>query len=151
MKLIPLTRRLSAMVDDEDYDRISRHRWYANPQRNTHYARRTPTLNGKKISILMHREVMGLTVGDNQMIDHINRDGLDNRKSNLRFCDCVVNARNAWLQRNNTSGCKGVCWNKRSKMWQVQGTIKGVRKYCGLYSDLQEAKEVYEKEFEDAT
>ena len=84
MKEIPLTQGQFAIVDDEDYERFSVYKWRVFFAKGTksYYARRhSPMSLGKRSTIFMHRDVMGAKHGE--MVDHINHDTLDNRKSNL--------------------------------------------------------------------
>ena len=85
------------------------------------------------------------------MVDHINGDTLDNRKCNLRICTQADNMKNQKKHIRNTSGYKGVSWNKKSKAWEVSITQNGKRHYLGMYKDKEEAikvrKEAEEKYF----
>ena len=86
-KRIPLTRDVSAIVDIEDYERLSKYKWHA-----TICDKRTiATRWTKDATILMHREILGFP--DSESIDHANGNSLDNRKSNLRPCS---HAQNTW-------------------------------------------------------
>jgi len=91
-----------------------------------------------------------------KFIDHINRDRTDNRIENLRECSLSQNQFNRGIQKNNTSGVKGVSWNKSSNKWLVQFRIYNDNKYIGYFEDLELAKLVaseaydkYHKEFKD--
>jgi hypothetical protein len=110
MKEIHLTRGQVALVDDEDYEALSLFSWHATPQSNrnqsSYYAVRTTSrLDGKQRRIFMHREIMAppLLV----MVDHINGNGLDNRRANLRFATYGQNRANIRVVRA-ASGFKGV-------------------------------------------
>src|SRR4051794_29869348 len=81
MKTIPLTQGKVALVDDEDYERISRSSWIACRSKNLWYACRSVRVNGRRLYIAMHQEVMLAKKG--QLYDHKNNDGLDCRQSNL--------------------------------------------------------------------
>ncbi len=102
MKEIELTRGYVAKVDDEDYIGLSGYKWYANVQANAIYAGRqyrdTTTLNkkgkSKQVLISMHRQILNVPKG--RHTDHIDHDGLNNQKSNLRICN---RAQNLWNQR----------------------------------------------------
>ena len=85
----------------------------------------------------MHRFL--LSPKDNEIVDHINGNGLDNRKSNLRLCTPSQNNQNFRIKKTSKSGYKGVCWHKASKKWRV--TIKTVYKQVsgGYFSDKKEA------------
>lgn len=72
-------------------------------------------------------------------IDHINRIRDDNRIANLREATSQLNSLNTSIYKNNTSGSKGIYYNKRAKKWQAQILIDGKREYLGLYDDLKRA------------
>lgn len=89
-----------------------------------------------------------------QQIDHINRNRLDNRIENLRAANNSKNQHNKSIPKNNTSGIKGVTWNKRAKKWYVQLMFNKKQMYFGLYEDLElaelvikEARKKYHGEF----
>jgi hypothetical protein len=71
--------------------------------------------------------------------DHINRDKLDNRIKNLRLVSQKVNVRNAGMLNTNTSGHKGVCFNKRNKKWFAQSSFNGKHQFGGYYETKEEA------------
>jgi hypothetical protein len=106
MKEIPLTQGKVALVDDEDYEELSKFKWYAELDGNAWYARRTVARDGRSLTVLMHRVILKLPIGIEA--DHVNRDGLDNRRKNLRSATHAENGRNRRLQRNNTVGYRGV-------------------------------------------
>lgn len=81
-----------AIVDLEDLPRLSRTRWFTKKRRNIYYAYRCVMVNGVCKKIYMHREVIG-DIPDKMEVDHINGNGLDNRKSNLRVCSHRQNIR----------------------------------------------------------
>ncbi len=135
-KSITLTRGKVALVDDADYERINKHKWYIN---ENGYAVRTQWMPPKKIR--MHREVM--KTPDEMITDHINGDKLDNRKSNLRICNDSQNAANGRIRNTNTSGYKGVSWHKQNKKWRAYIVISGKQKSLGLYDTPREAAKAY--------
>lgn len=118
-------------VDVEDIDRLIKYKW-----RLGTWGYASCNIDGK--NILMQRFIMN-EFDSNHIVDHINRDTLDNRKSNLRIVDKSMNAINAGLRTNNTSGVTGVSWNKNAKAWRVYINYKGKRIELG-----------YEKDFNDA-
>lgn len=100
MKLIELTQGQKAIVDDDDYGRLSKSKWYAEKKYNNFYARRGLD------DVLMHRIILKLT--DSKLkVDHINHNGLDNRKENLRVCTQRQNMCNKKKEKDNKSGYKG--------------------------------------------
>ncbi len=139
MKQIPLTQGQFAIVDDEDFERVSRHKWYVHKKRHTYYVERRCGTRKEK----MHHMVMCANKG--QEIDHINGDGLDNQKHNLRFCTHIQNLGNQRLSRNNTSGFKGVCWNKKSKKWHAQIMHDYKNHYLGYFDSEIEAAKAYDE------
>jgi hypothetical protein len=153
MKKIPLTQGKFALVDDEDYERLSQYKWYASKGWNTFYANRDIWNSGDKISIPMHREILNLQYHDKKFVDHINQDGLDNRKKNLRIATKATNAHNSKLQRNNTSGYRGVVWHKQINRWMARIVINGITKNCGCYKTKEEAAVAFDnavREFRDS-
>jgi hypothetical protein len=145
MSEIPLTQGKVAIVSDEDYERIASHKWCAEWSEDTrkYYAARKVRLGRKQYLIRMHREVLGLAKGDKASVDHINGDGLDNRKLNLRLATCSENMRNRGKQANNKSGYKGVCWNAWRGKWMA--SIRHLRRsyYLGLFDDPSDAHAAY--------
>lgn len=91
-KFIQLTKGMRAVVDDEDYDRLSKHYWYLHETKSTSYAARYDYSGEFRRLIYMHRQV--LPVRDGMPVDHINRNSLDNRKCNLREVTVAENNRN---------------------------------------------------------
>lgn len=99
-----------------------------------------------KKSYLVHRLIFLMHHGYlPEMLDHIDRDKLNNRIENLRECDKEVNSWNRGRQANNTSGYRGVSWNKAAGKWHAYIKIKGKRKHLGLFNTPEEANEAYEK------
>ena len=119
-------------IDYEDFEKVSKYFWtYCNG-----YARKS---NNRQP---MHRFVLGLGEAERYKIevDHINRNRLDNRKSNLRIVTRQENMYNKSEYKNNTSGIKGVKWNKDRQKWQVQINHNKKRIHFFFFSDLEEAK-----------
>lgn len=81
-------------------------------------------------------------------IDHINRDKTDNKWCNLRPCTKSQNAANVGLKKSNTSGAKGVVWDKSRNKWRVQIRINGKKTNLGRYENFEEAVEVSKKALE---
>jgi hypothetical protein len=79
---IPLTQGKYAIVDPDDFERINKHKWYAAKGKNTFYAERIVTVRKRRMHINIHGEI--IKVPDGKFVDHINHNGLDNRKTNLR-------------------------------------------------------------------
>ena len=86
----------------------------------------------------LHRLIMNVT-DPNIFVDHINHNGLDNRKSNLRICTNQENIRNCKVPKNNKSGYKGIYWAKDKNKQTVQITLNNKTKYIGRYEKLEDA------------
>src|SRR5689334_5890311 len=87
--MVPLTRGKWAVVDVGDWEAVAGYLWSAAKARHTYYAVRSTDQDGRKVQITMHRQVFGIPNPD-----HRNRNGLDNRRSNLRACTHETNAQN---------------------------------------------------------
>jgi hypothetical protein len=98
-----------------------------------------------------HRLAWFYVNGDDpeNLIDHINHITDDNRIINLRKATLSQNVRNQRISAKNTSGLKGVCWNKKSKKWQSQIKVLGKLKYLGVFTDKNEAHQAYCKAADD--
>lgn len=146
MKTIPLSQGKTAAIDDKDYERISRWKWHARKNGRNWYAQRSERRSkGKQRTIMMHREVLGLKFGDGFQSDHVNRNGLDNRRDNLRLSTRGENMRNGRKHINNTSGYRGVCWSKSTNRWQAYIRVNGKAIYLGIFNDIVEAARAYDR------
>lgn len=152
MKRIPLTQGKVALVDDEDFEYLSQWSWCLRSSkkmrgRDVYYAGRR---EGPNI-ILMHRQILGLEIGDKRQGDHRNHNTLDNRRRNLRICS---NQENSFHQhgRGGTSEYKGVYWAKgkfyKGKRWKgkwIAGIEHNYRRiYLGSFDDEKEAALAYD-------
>lgn len=144
---IPLTQGLNALVDDEDAE-IGRHKWHAHRGRKTFYAERKHRNYKGTRTLKMHRVVMERYLGrklfDSEMVDHVNGNGLDNRRTNLRIASVSENLANSGVWKSSTSGYRGVSYHKRNKRWQAKILFNGVLIHCGWYSTPEEASRAYE-------
>lgn len=140
VRKIPLTRGKVALVDKIYYEQLSKLAWHAQKGGHTYYA--VHSLNGGGC-LQMHRVILGLNDGDGQIADHINRNGLDNRKINLRITTRTINRYNCKMRNNNTSGYRGV--NKQGNQWRAKIGVQGHRKCCGIYNDPISAAVAYDK------
>lgn len=144
MKQIPLTKGMVALVDNEDFDNLSKYKWYAHESKKGQFYARYDAPGKKRI--LMHRYIMGIEDRKIQ-VDHINGDKLDNRKENLRVASNRQNSRNhSKLKSNNTSGFRGVCFVKRTGKYvaYVRDT-EGKRKHLGSFTDAVSAAIAFDK------
>lgn len=144
-KLIPLTQGKFAIVDDEDYERVSEFKWYVHRKKNesTEYARAKKTVDKKQYMLVLHRFVLMLKSGDGQ-VDHINRNGLDCRKSNLRKCTKSQNAANSKTRK--PFRYKGVRYDgKYKKTYSVRITHNYKSEYVGRFDNEEDAARAYDK------
>lgn len=143
MKEIPLTKGRVALVDDEDFIEISKHKWYANHDTHTIYAQRTPTIEGKQITIRMHRYILNAPYG--QKVDHKDGNGLNNQRNNLRLCSNSQNGQNCRLRKDNKSGYKGVYWDSEVNKWASSLGFKNKTIRIGRFTCLIKAAKAYDK------
>lgn len=137
MKEIKLTQGKTALVDDSDYDYLNQWKWYAQKDRYTYYAVRR---DGKR-RMKMHRVILGLGYDSNLFPDHIDHNGLNNQRSNLRIATRSQNAANRSSIRTAVSKYKGVA--PMRKRWQAHIVKDGVQKYIGLFKNEIDAALAY--------
>ena len=136
-KTIELTQGKQTIVDDDDYDYLSSFKWFAHKESYTFYAYRKK--NGKMLS--MQNVIMNPESG--LVVDHINRNGLDNCRENLRVVTRSVNSRNMKIRIDNTTGHTGVVIIQ-SKKWVARKKFDGRNYYIGTFETFEEACEAYD-------
>lgn len=149
MKTVPLYGRKAAgrvaLVDDADYELVMRYRWHVQEklrtgQRSCPYASTRPVgADGRQHNLFMHTLITGYA-----KTDHINHDGLDNQRANLRP---ATNAQNAYNQRpeiGTSSYFRGVTWHRRMGKWQAQIGINGRHRYLGVFACEEDAADAYD-------
>jgi hypothetical protein len=137
VKLIPLSRGLSARVNNSDYKRFGRYKWSALKAPRTFYAVR---YEGTKY-IYLHRAILDFP---KHGVDHKDHDGLNCTRKNLRPANSFQNARNTEKRRiNATSRYKGVSFDKLKKKWYAKITVSGKQMALGYYVSEEEAAEAY--------
>lgn len=140
---IPLTQGKFAIVDSDDYERISLNKWIFKPKGAFGgYAQRGQRTDGKRTTVMMHREI--LQVADNLVVDHINHNGVDNRKANLRPATTLQNTWNN-LRKRGKNRFRGVLWNKAEKKWKVQLACKNRKVNVGTFDDEIAAARAYDE------
>lgn len=142
-RLIPLTQGKFAVVDAEDYERLAQHKWHCRKAKNNFYAFRRK--QNKMVS--MHREIINAPEG--LLVDHIDGNGLNNRKGNVRLCTYAQNACNRRPNRNTRSKYKGVSFHKRDKKWEAQIMWNGKGIYLGRFDNEIEAAVTYDRKAEE--
>jgi hypothetical protein len=138
--LVPLTRGYIAVISEQDADAVARHCWCANPDGSTVYAKSKRRVGGRLKQISLHvliAELSGISTLDE--IDHKNGNGLDCRRTNLRVATKSGNQKNRRLQKNNTSGVKGV-YAMPGGRWRAQLNSDGTRHRLGCFATLVEAE-----------
>jgi hypothetical protein len=137
MKEIKLSNGLVTIVDDEDYEDLSQYKWGYHKGGN--HARRAFWITPKKRgTIEMHRLIM--KPPKDMVVDHINMDGLDNRRANLRVCTFKQNCQNRKVRPDNKVGFKGVF---RLKDGRFQVTC--ANKYVGKFDTAESAARAYDE------
>lgn len=139
MKRIPLSNGDYAIVDNRDLSTVAPFRWYgvSSPQSRTLYA--NATIGGRTVK--MHR----LILGTNLHVDHKNGDGLDNRRRNLRPATHSQNMKNQRLRLDNSSGFKGVYFNRPTCKWGAQIWSDGKHYWLGLHITRELAARAYNR------
>jgi hypothetical protein len=142
-KEIQLTKGKVTIVDDEDFEYLNQWKWSTNsakPER--FYAWRNKRIDGKVSMIYLHRFILNIT--DRKIyVDHINNNSLDNRKVNLRQCSHSENERNKDKTKRNSSGFKGVCFDKSCNKFFSLITVNRKRIWLGYFIDPIDAAKVY--------
>jgi len=137
---IPLSSGQVALIDKEDFDKIKDYGWYARFDKvgKTFYA-----ITGTHGTTLpMHRLILNAL--DSFVVDHIDHNGLNNRKSNIRICTQSQNCMNKIAQSNNTSGYRGVSFHKGKNKYQATIMVNRKQMYLGTFNTALEASETYQ-------
>jgi len=140
---VPLSQGKFAKVDPEDYIWLSQFRWSAKIDTSAIYAVRTVQVKGRSKRIFMHRQIMNTPPG--LVCDHINHDGLDNRKRNCRNCTSAQNNANRRSAPTASSPFVGVSWDKRRQKWVVHIKKDGIPSYLGAFDDELEAARAHDR------
>jgi hypothetical protein len=143
-RIIPLTRGQNTLVDTADYEWLNQWNWCAlwNKYTQSFYAARGKSVNGHTKAFQMAREI--LHCNPNENADHRNHDTLDNRRKNLRKATSLQNNNNQKIRSDNTSGYKGVSWNRSMKMWVARIQHKGKRIFLGYFASAKKAALAYD-------
>ena len=143
MKGIILSQGRVAIVDDDDYDRISAIGKWSFAQGYARRVKHSIDENGKKISKSIHMSHLVAGAKDGDFVDHINGNSLDNRKCNLRICSKAQNNCNVNKKSTKFGNFKGVFWNKKGEFWYVRIGVNKKSKYIGIFNDEIEAARAY--------
>jgi len=133
---ITLTKGQIAAIDDQDSD-LAELNWFAHKSHSGFYAvRKARNADGKRRALFLH-QIIAERMGIMGQPDHRDRNGLNNTRANLRAATNSQNMANRNIQKNNTSGFKGVSWHKRIGKWQSTIRIDGKLRSLGYFDDLQ--------------
>jgi hypothetical protein len=145
---VPLTKGYTAVIDADDVPLVAEWNWSAQVfkrQRDgsiyTVYAHRQQIVGTKKGALYLHRVIAG-TPAD-MHTDHIDGDGLNNRRSNLRVVTRTQNMQNRRVCRTSATGLKGVFWHKRDCKWYAQIKAGGKKRHLGCFETKADAAEAY--------
>lgn len=147
-RVIPLTRGQLTYVSPHRYEHLTQFKWSArwDSKGRCWYARRTDYSGGAKREVNMHRYILGLEYGDSRTADHKDHTRtLDNTDDNLQIADRYEQQHNQGKRSNNTSGYKGVTFDKTKKTrpWRGQLIIGRIRKHLGWFDTPEEAYAAY--------
>jgi hypothetical protein len=144
MKLIKLGPNHNALVDDEDYEELAQFNWHSTKKasdKTTYAARTLINENGKRQTLYMHRHITSY-----EQTDHIDGNGLNNCRSNLRAATNSQNHANTPKYIGvYSSQYKGVFWDKLRKKWRAKIYCNKKQYYLGLYADEVEAAKAYDE------
>jgi hypothetical protein len=138
--VIPLTRGYVTVVDDDDYEWLSKYKWCANVKKGGVYAYRTEEVDGTKTGVYMHRQILDIHRRKDVEGDHVSGDTLDNRRPNLRAVTHAQNMINQKMRSDNTPGVKGVDYVKKDKCYRARVHRNGSEIVVGYAKTLEEAK-----------
>ncbi len=137
-RVVPVHRGWFALVDEEDYESVSKHLWFLSA--GGYAIRNGPGGRASPHQIMMHRAIVAPP--DEMEVDHVNHIKLDNRRQNLRSCQPSENRKNLPRRRDNTTGFKGVY--RRGNRWKAQLTVDGKHHFLGGFATPGEAARAYD-------
>ena len=138
---IPLTQGYAALIDDDEIERVLPYLWRTINNNGILYAG-----TGGRSPLFMHRFIMNLPYGSSEpQVDHINLNGLDNRKSNLRIATRSQNMANRLKPVGGTSRFKGVGWDSSRSKWRAQIMVMYENKFLGRFTDEEDAARAYDE------
>lgn len=157
MKNIALSRGYVAIIDDEDFEKVSQYKWHASQHEKKIYAKRKrwipdesiTTKQGKYVkkgyykTIALHRVI--LDAPDDMEVDHINGNPLDCRKINLRVCSHEQNMWNLKGRSDSKSGYRGITWDKQTQKWRATLTYKKQFINIGRFDNLDDAIKAHQE------
>lgn len=142
MRELQLSRSKVALVDDEDFERVSQHKWAATPARNTWYGvTNVKRSDGGPTTLSLHRLILRLPPGRVPEVDHVDGNGLNCRKQNMRLATHAQNMQNRrGAHRNSLTGVRGVSFDKKVGRYIARLCANRQRIFLGLYDTLAQAE-----------
>ena len=142
--IISLTQGQETIIDLADWDLVKDYRWYAHWEDNTFYVL-TNVYSAYTVQqkIRLHRLLLAAPKG--VLVDHVDRNGLNNRRNNIRLVTSLENRCHSVGQKGSRSAYKGVTWNKQSRKWQSGIMLHGQSRHLGLFNDELDAAEAYDE------
>lgn len=147
MKTIPLTQGYVAVVDDEDYEDLAQHRWCVSRSGRMLYAARS--VGGRKSPQKVYMHVVIARPGPGLLVDHKDRDGLNNRRGNLRVGTKKDNEGNSGPRAGSSSRFKGVHRHSQNRVWVAQLRGQGIRANLGSWDTEELAALAYDRAARD--
>jgi hypothetical protein len=142
MKEIKLTQGKVAFVDDADFEYFNQFRWCATKTKyGSFYAHRRSNSKGQIDYLYLHREIMNAK--PYEYVDHKDGNGLNCQRANMRICTMWENQGNRVLNRNNSSGFKGVAWKKDREKWRARITKNEKSIHLGYFDHAETAALAY--------
>lgn len=144
---VPLTRGMLALIDESDGPDVLSHTWcawQAKPGYSWYAMRRKSKAESPRREVeYLHRRIMHPPPGIS--IDHVNGNGLDCRRSNMRFATHAQNQRNQRRSVANTSGFRGVSWDAENLKWRASITVEGKSINLGRFDMAEDAAAAYDR------
>lgn len=143
MREIILTQGKTALVDDTDFEQVSKHKWFCHHIGGNFYAERMipkSENSGKRTYQSMHQFLFPSSL----QIDHEDGNGLNNQRYNLRDASNPQNGANRKKQKSTVSKFKGVSWENPRECWRAELTVEGCRVFLGRYESEEDAAHVYD-------
>ena len=140
MKHLPISGKfgyIKVLVDDSDYEGLLQYTWWV-AEKSTNY--KVVYTQIKRKTIILARMLLSPESG--KLVDHIDRNPLNNQRSNLRIVGYRENSINTGIKKSNKSGVIGVDRVKATGRWRATIRINGIKKSLGEYESIEEAKEV---------
>ena len=135
-----------ALIDDEDFDLVSQHTWHVQERLRPGYLPHGPYAaarryigNGRGVKVYMHKLITGWP-----LTDHVNRDGLDNRRANLRPANRAQNLANQQPRPGCASPYRGVVWSAQKNKWMARIKADGKQRYLGSFTSEIDAAVAYD-------